>query len=153
MNLAEILVATADHDPDRVALVGRHDHAPVTYGQLAARSGAVAARLAIDVSPGDRVAIVAGNEPAFVVANLAAMRAGAVAVPLNVASPAQEVAHELAAVSPSSVVASPAHSDLSRRALAQHDSTIALFVLVEAAAGGKDPAPVTRGPASPTALL
>ena len=79
MNLAESLVATAAHDPDRIALVG--DPEPVTYGRLAAHSGAVAARLAAHASPGDRVAIVAGNEPAFVVAYLAAMRAGAVAVP------------------------------------------------------------------------
>jgi len=153
MNLAEILVAAAEHDPDRVALVGRHDHAPVTYGQLAARSAAVAARLAIHASPGDRVAIVAGNEPAFVVAYLAAMRAGAVAVPLNVASPAQEVAHELAAVSPSIVVASPAHSDLARRALAQHDSTKAVFVLDEAAAVGEHLAPVPRDPSDLAVLL
>src|SRR4051812_16527296 len=111
MNLADILVATAAHDPERIALAGQHPE-PVTYGQLAARSGVAAARLAPQVAPGDRVAIVAGNETAFAVAYLAAMRTGAVAVPLNVASPAQELARELAAVSPSVVVASPAHADL-----------------------------------------
>src|SRR5437764_1299768 len=144
MNLAESLVATAAHDPDRTALAGRSQ--PVTYGQLDARSGAAAARLAAHVLPGERVAIVAGNETAGVVAYLAAMRTGAVAVPLNVASPAQELARELAAVSPSIVVASPAHADLARRALAQHDSAKSVFVVDGTETDGEHLAPVPRDP-------
>ncbi len=151
MNLAESLVATAAHDPDRIALVG--DPEPVTYGRLAAQSGAVAARLAAHVSPGDRVAIVAGNETAFVSAYLAAMRTGAIAVPLNVASPAQELARELAAVSPSIVVASPTHADLARRALAQHASAEAVFVLDGTENDGEQLAPVPRDPSDLAVLL
>ncbi len=153
MNLAETLVATAAGDPDRVALAGRHDPEPVTYGQLAARSGAIAARLARDASPGDRVAIVAGNETAFVVAYLAAMRMGAVAVPLHVGSPAQELARELATVAPTIVVASPAHADLARRALAHYDATKAVFVLDGTEEDGEHLAPVPRDPSDLAVLL
>jgi long-chain acyl-CoA synthetase len=126
MNLAEALRTTATTNPDRVALAGP---APVTHGELDARAAAAAARLAPRVGPGDRVAIVAGNEPAFVDAYLATLRTGAIAVPLNTASPSHELARQLDAVTPVVVIASPAHADRARRAVAQHDAEKTVFVL------------------------
>ena len=93
MNLADALCAPTDRD--HVALAGRE---PVTYGELDARAGTAAARVASHAAPDDRVAILAGNEMAFVVAYLGTLRAGAVAVPLNVSSPSHELAHELDAI-------------------------------------------------------
>lgn len=81
MNLAARLLATAESEPDRPALVGPE---ALTYGELAARSAAVAAAVAAVAASDDRVAVVAGNEAAFVVAYLGVLAAGAVAVPLNV---------------------------------------------------------------------
>jgi long-chain acyl-CoA synthetase len=141
MNLADTLLVAGEGDPGRVAL---RTPEPVTYGELRTRSGAAATRLAAHVSPGDRVAIVAGNEAAFVVAYLAAMRAGAVAVPLNAASPAPELAHELAVVSPEIIVASPAHADLARRAVAQYEASKTVFVLEGTEQEGEQFATVPR---------
>ena len=116
MNLAAVLLATADSEPDHHALVGPE---PVTYAQLAARAAAVAAEVDRRAEPGDRVAIVADNEAAFVVAYLGTLAAGAVAVPLNVGSPSHELARELEAVDPVFALASAAHADLARRATTQ----------------------------------
>ncbi|MDQ1379793.1 MAG: long-chain acyl-CoA synthetase [Actinomycetota bacterium] len=114
MNLAAVLLATAESDPDRTALTGPE---PVSFGQLAARASKLASAVAERVGTGDRVAIVAGNETAFVVAYLATLLAGAIAVPLNVGSPSQELGRELAAVEPVLVLASTANADLARRAV------------------------------------
>jgi long-chain acyl-CoA synthetase len=74
----------------------RHAHAPaltrlekegalrVTYAELAARSRAVAARLAaVGVRKGDRVALSAKNHPDWAIAYFGILLAGAVAVPLD----------------------------------------------------------------------
>jgi long-chain acyl-CoA synthetase len=116
VNLAAVLLATAESEPDRPALTGPE---PATYGQLAARAAVAAAAVAEHAVAGDRVVIVAGNETAFVVAYLGVLLAGAVAVPLNVGSPSHELARELEAVSPVLLVASSANTDLARRAVAQ----------------------------------
>ena len=84
----------------------------MTAGELADRSGRLAARLAEQVEPGDRVVVLAGNEAAFVIAYLATLTAGAVAVPVNGTSPSHELATELTVVEPRLVVASPAFADL-----------------------------------------
>ena len=113
VNLAAVLLATAESDPDRPALVGPER---VTYGELAARAAATSEAVGAAAGRGDRVAIVADNEAAFVVAYLGILLAGAIAVPLNVGSPAQELGRELDAVEPVLVVASPTGADLARRA-------------------------------------
>ena len=116
MNLAAALLATAESNPDHVALVGA---VPVTYEQLASRAAAVAAVVGERTTLGDRVAIVADNEPAFVAAYLGTLAAGAVAVPLNVGSPSHELAREFEAVDPVFALVSTAHADLARRATAE----------------------------------
>jgi len=116
MNLADALGAAAIRSPDRPAIVGPQ---PLTHGALAARTAALGAEVATHDAPGARVAIVAGNEAVFAVAYLGVLRAGAVAVPLNPAAPSHEIASEIDAVTPSLVIASPAHADLARRAVAQ----------------------------------
>ena len=119
MNLAQALGATARTNPDAIALAGRD---PVSHGSLDRRAAVFARRLASQVAPGERVAILAPNETAFAVAYLAVLRTGAVAVPLNGTSPSHELARELDAVTPAAVVASPAFSDLARRAVSQSGS-------------------------------
>src|SRR5689334_19900716 len=100
----------------------------MTFGELAQTSGRLAARLAAEISPGDRVALLAGNEPAFVQAYLATLAAGGVSVPLNGTSPSLEIARELGMVEPALVIASPAFSDLARRACGQREPAIPLLV-------------------------
>ena len=116
MNLAGVLLATADSAPERLALLGPER---VTYGQLAGMAASVAAEVARHAGAADRVAIVAGNETPFVAAYLGTLLAGAVAVPLNVGSPSHEVARELDVVAPVLVLASAAYADLARRAVGQ----------------------------------
>ena len=111
--------------PDSVAVVAPERE---TFGSLALASGRLAARLASAIQPGDRVVLLAGNELAFVRAYLATLTAGGVAVPVNVASPSLELARELEVVSPKLVVASPAYADLARRACAQCEADVPLFV-------------------------
>ena len=125
MNLGAALLEGANTAPDRPAVV-----APdlLSYGDLALRSGRLAARLAAQVAPGDRVVVLAGNEAAFVIAYLATLTAGAVAVPVNGTSPSLELARELTVVEPSLVVASPAYADLARRACAQCSTDVPLLV-------------------------
>lgn len=140
MNLGAALLQGANTGPELPAVVAPD---PMTYGDLARRSGRLAARLASQVEPGDRVVVLAGNEAAFVIAYLATLTAGAVAVPVNGTSPSLELARELTVVEPSLVVASPAYADLARRACAQCSTEVPLFVF--------DPADESELPADPLA--
>ena len=138
MNLGAVLLQGASHAPNRPAVVGPE---PLEYGDLARRSGRLAARLAAQVEPGDRVVVLAGNEAAFVIAYLAALTAGAVAVPVNGTSPSLELARELDMVEPGLVVASPTFADLARRACAQCTTEVPLLVF--------DPGDESELPAEP----
>lgn len=81
-SLAAALAATAAHHPAKDAL--RFGGEVVSYGALAARVGAAAARLAsLGVGPGDRVAILSLNRPEYLVALFACARLGAMLLPLN----------------------------------------------------------------------
>ncbi|MEV0490786.1 acyl-CoA synthetase [Streptomyces atratus] len=73
----------------------------LTYAQLAAASGALAARLA----GAGRVAVWATPTPETVVAVVAALRAGVPAVPLNPRTGERELAHIVADSAPSAVLA------------------------------------------------
>jgi long-chain acyl-CoA synthetase len=140
VNLATVLLATAETKPDHLALAGPE---PTTYAQLAARAASVATEVAGHARPGDRVVIVAGNEAAFVAAYLGTLAAGAVAVPLNVGSPSHELARELDAVEPVLALASSANADLARRAVAQRATAIPVVVVddLTAAVASLEPVP------------
>ncbi|GID32344.1 long-chain-fatty-acid--CoA ligase [Paractinoplanes brasiliensis] len=94
LNLAVILRESATSRPKAPALL--HDGGTITYGELDARSDAVAAALqARGIGPGDPVALQAPNIPEFPVAYFGILKTGAVVVPLNVLLRAPEVAHQL----------------------------------------------------------
>jgi 1-acyl-sn-glycerol-3-phosphate acyltransferase len=84
--LTEVLAWHADATPDRVHIVLRRDtgeEAPITYGDLAAGAGAVAAALRErGVAAGDPVAIMLRTEPAFFPVFLGTLLLGAVPVPM-----------------------------------------------------------------------
>lgn len=95
MNLMHRLAATANHDPDRVAL--HAEDAVVTYAGLQRRAQQVAGGLAHrGVRPGDRVALVADSSQSWVVAALYGIWwAGAVATVLNAQLTADEIAMQM----------------------------------------------------------
>lgn len=75
----------------------------LTYGELAAASTALAARIA----EAGRVAVWATPTPGTVIAVVAALRAGVGAVPLNPRTGERELAHILADSEPTAVLAGP----------------------------------------------
>jgi amino acid adenylation domain-containing protein len=83
----ELVVRRAALAPSRAAV--RHGDAVVTYGDLAARSSALADHLACcGVGAGDRVVVCARRSADLVVAALAVMRRGAAYTPVDPAQPA-----------------------------------------------------------------
>ena len=151
MNLAVPLLRTAETHPDAVAL--RVDGASVTYAALHARVARVAAGITVaGVEPGDRVAFAFGNGVEFVVAYLAVLTAGAVAVPLNPTSPAPELEHELAAVTPKLRLGALAGAtDLAALEVAESapvdraDSDLAALLFTAGTAGAPRAAMLTHG--------
>jgi long-chain acyl-CoA synthetase len=94
MNLAEILTASAERDPDHVAL--KLDDVEVSYRQLDQATARVAGLLADKgFSPGDRVGIMLPNVPYFAICYYGVLRAGGVVVPMNVLLKKREVAFYL----------------------------------------------------------
>jgi acyl-CoA synthetase (AMP-forming)/AMP-acid ligase II len=92
--IPEIVSASARRVPDRVALV--FEGQSVTFAELDARSGAVAAALRErGVGEGDNVAMLMYNRLEFVEAFLGIQRLGACAVPVNFRLAADEVAYVL----------------------------------------------------------
>ena len=80
--LADLFGRRAAEHADRTLLVA--DGRVVSYGQMEARAGAMAAALAeLGVGAGDRVAVNLPNCPEWVVALLALARLGAIVVPIN----------------------------------------------------------------------
>ncbi|MFE2203775.1 acyl-CoA synthetase [Streptomyces rubiginosohelvolus] len=75
----------------------------LTYGELAAASTALAARIA----GAGRVAVLATPTPETVIAVVAALRAGVPAVPLNPRTGERELAHILGDSEPTAVLAGP----------------------------------------------
>jgi acyl-CoA synthetase (AMP-forming)/AMP-acid ligase II len=93
-NLNALLAHTLAHSAGNEALVCGGER--ITYAELDARAGRVAAHLARDgVAAGERVAILCANEPEFIYALLAVFRLGAIAVPINVREQEPELAYVL----------------------------------------------------------
>lgn len=94
MNLADLLVGSADRHPDRIAV--RLDDVELTYANLDAAARRVAGFLADrGVQPGDRVGLMLPNVPHWPIVYFGILRAGAVAVPMNPLLRDREVAHHL----------------------------------------------------------
>ncbi|MEU2616263.1 amino acid adenylation domain-containing protein [Micromonospora sp. NPDC007271] len=80
------VLAQAARTPGRLAV--RDARVALTYGELVARAGAVAAALRVaGCAPGDRVAVVMDKGAEQVVAVLGALAAGAVYVPIDTVQP------------------------------------------------------------------
>ena len=109
MNLAALLLHSANNSPENVALRARE--ATLAYGELADRSLNLAQRLATaGVSPGDRVALMLPNTVEFVVSYYAALCAGAVVVPINPLLKSREVSHYISDSGARHILAQPAHA-------------------------------------------
>ncbi len=94
MNLAGLLTASAERDPDHVAI--KLDDAELTYGALDGASAHVAGLLAErGFGRGDRVGIMLPNVPYFPVLYYGVLRAGGIVVPMNVLLKKREVAYYL----------------------------------------------------------
>jgi fatty-acyl-CoA synthase len=105
-SLAAALAATAAHHPEKPAL--RFGADVITYGALAGRVRAAAARLAsLGVQRGDRVAILSLNRPEYLVALFACARLGAMLLPLNWRLAPAELAWIAADATPRALLAEP----------------------------------------------
>jgi len=94
--------------PERTAL-GTCDGDSMTYGQLDARSRAVAGRLAAaGLRAGDRILMSAAASLELAVAYVAAQRLGLIVVPVNAAYTQREIDHILADARPSGAIAGSA---------------------------------------------
>jgi amino acid adenylation domain-containing protein len=91
----ERVLARAAEAPDAVAVVLGDTR--TTYGELAHRSGELAARLAArGVGPETPVALLAERSPELVAAMLAVLRSGAAYLPIDPSTPDQRIARILA---------------------------------------------------------
>ena len=80
MNLAGLLTASAERDPDHVAI--KLDDAELTYGALDGASAHIAGLLSEHgFQRGDRVGIMLPNVPYFPVCYYGVLRAGGIVVP------------------------------------------------------------------------
>jgi long-chain acyl-CoA synthetase len=94
MNLAGLLTASAERDPDHIAI--KLDDIELSYGALDGASAHIAGLLASQgFAPGDRVGIMLPNVPYFPVVYYGVLRAGGIVVPMNVLLKKREVAYYL----------------------------------------------------------
>ncbi len=94
MNLAGLLTASAERDPDHVAF--KLDDAELSYGMVDEASAHIAGLLAEHgFERGDRVGIMLPNVPYFPVCYYGVLRAGGIVVPMNVLLKKREVAYYL----------------------------------------------------------
>src|SRR6185437_14512105 len=94
MNLAGLLTASAERDPDHVAF--KLDDAELSYAMLDGATAHIAGLLAAHgFQPGDRVGVMLPNVPYFPVCYYGVLRAGGIVVPMNVLLKKREVAYYL----------------------------------------------------------
>ena len=104
LNYAQNLLRSARERPDDIAVIGTHESSPDTswtWGQLAARTAALAAHLReLGVGPGDRVAAVLPHIPETVAALLATASVGAIWSVVNTDFGVPGVADRFAQIEP-----------------------------------------------------
>ena len=111
MTIGRLLRDRARTTPDRVAIDS--DGGLVTYGELDARSEALAAQLlARGLARGDRVATLTANSPEHVVVFFACAKAGLCLVPLSWRLAAPELGYMLEDAEPALFLAAPEHAGL-----------------------------------------
>lgn len=94
MNLASILMSSAEKFPDRTAI--KMDDVQLSYADLDQLSQKLAGLLAAKgVGRGDRIALICPNLPYMPVVFYGALRAGAIVVPMNPLLKSREVAFHL----------------------------------------------------------
>jgi acetyl-CoA synthetase len=167
-NIAEAVCDRwADREPGRIALLTKHpgrNLLPTTYGELRAKSHALAAGLAgAGVRRGDRVALMLPQGPEAVVAHLAVSRLAAIALPIALVFGPDAVGFRLRDAGVAAVIASPEGC----ATLAAVDGPLpdlrcvvstddphggALDYRALLAAGGRAPAPDT-GPDDPALMI
>ncbi len=166
MNLAALLLASADSRPESISVIEGERY--VTCSELRGLASAFGAALsAAGVAVGDRVAIASGNDLAFVVTYLGALWVGAIAVPLNPQAPSVAVAEELERVGAKILVCGRAGSihlglvgavsfeelmqsgesapSASVSAVEREDSDVAVLLYTSGTAGAQRAAMLTHG--------
>ncbi|MGW2230891.1 amino acid adenylation domain-containing protein, partial [Streptomyces formicae] len=110
VSVPELFAAQAARTPDAVAVADGEK--VLTYGELAAASGRLAAHLSgAGVCRGDRVAVAMGRSAELIVALLGVWKAGAVHVPVDPEYPAERVAFLLADSAPVTLLCTRATRD------------------------------------------
>ncbi|WP_405163134.1 amino acid adenylation domain-containing protein [Nocardia sp. NBC_01499] len=90
--LSSLFERQAARTPDRVAVVGGNDGAPVTFAELEARADRVAYALrASGIRPDDRVAVVLGRSTQLLAALLGVLKSGAAYVPIDPGYPVDRI--------------------------------------------------------------
>ncbi len=166
MNLAALLLASADSRPESISVIEGERY--VTSSELRGLASAFGVALsAAGVAVGDRVAIASGNDLAFVVTYLGALWVGAIAVPLNPQAPSVAVAEELERVGAKILVCGRAGSihlglvgavsfeelmqsgesapSASVSAVEREDSDVAVLLYTSGTAGAQRAAMLTHG--------
>lgn len=109
--LVDLLAEAAAREP--AGVYARYEGAPLTYGELERRSGALAARLAArGLRKGDRVAVMMRNGVEAICVVVALARAGLVWVPVNAQLRGEGLRHVLRHSDPALIIADAEFLDL-----------------------------------------
>ncbi|MCQ9369148.1 long-chain fatty acid--CoA ligase [Brevibacterium sp. 50QC2O2] len=124
-NVADIVFANAQADPQRIAVRGPLPAEPgdprleITRAQLAGLVTARAQELTAAYSVGERIVLICPTTAEFVVEFFAAQAAGLIVVPVNPLSTARELRHFLSDSGASAVIAHPVCNSAAQKAVAE----------------------------------
>jgi acyl-CoA synthetase (AMP-forming)/AMP-acid ligase II len=133
-SIPELLDRHARERPDKVAYWD--GTRSVTYGQLARRTGSIAAGLAAGgLREGDKLALFLPNGVDWIEVCLAGLRAGAVIVPISYDAAEGEISYRLADAGCSMVITNAARKDLVTRLAGEVNPSLSV---IHAGAGSHD---------------